>query len=218
VIWCADTALLALTVAAGVPPGFAARVRADLAERWRVPPACVRLEWGRLAGRARLDDGAPFRLVGSGAGGRFAVVARGVDSAEVAVVVRAGVLDSAWIAARPVRAGESVVAADLRREVRVSWGAPSEPAPPPIGWEARRSLGPGELVGPPAVAPPPMIRAGERVVFQWTAAGVTIAREGVAANTARLGEAVWARDPAGGRILGTATGPGAARIIQSRRS
>jgi flagella basal body P-ring formation protein FlgA len=212
-IWSGDLALIAAFLGGPLPDGLAERVRDAIARGWNVESRVVRLQWGTMPIRARLDESMAFRVVGRGADGRYVVLVT-TDRGELAVSLRAGVEDSTWVTSRPLAVNTRVGAADVRRELRLTWGRDSTAdAAAPIGWETRRSLRAGEILDPSAVAPPPSVAAGETVRFEWTAGAIAIEREGVAANRARIGETVWARDPATGeRLRGTVIGRARARL------
>jgi flagella basal body P-ring formation protein FlgA len=132
---------------------------------------------------------------------------------EIAISVRAGREVQQWVAARPLGPGAIVGPGDVRLDRRLVFGPPKRDDLSPLGWEVRRPLRPGDPVAPPAVQEPPVIRPGDPVRFEWRLGGMIVAREGLAANAARRGERVWARDAVRGeRIEGIATGPGQARL------
>jgi len=187
-----------------VPEPVAARVVAWLAHEWGVPESDLRLEWGRLQGASPAAD-VPFRVAGRGLDGRMVVVFDPASRAASAIRLRAGVQDSACVAARPLAAGSRLGPADARIERRLRWGPPSsrtEPRPE-VGWEVRRALAAGDVLARPAVVPPPLVIAG--------GGPVQVSRAGVALNSARQGEIVRARVEGGtGRLVGTAVALGTA--------
>lgn len=199
--------------AAGVSRPLAARVTARLADAWRVPAEQLRLEWGTVAGEDAPGDDAPFRVLGRGEGGWFVVVFHPADSAAVAVRLRAGIEFPVAVATRPLAGGARIGEGDLREELRVRWGRPPADAlvTPAVGWEVRRPVRAGEVVTPPAVATPPLVRAGEPVRLEWLSGGVQVSVVGIALNTARAGETVRARlEERPARLTGTVTAPGTA--------
>jgi flagella basal body P-ring formation protein FlgA len=201
--------------AADLPRALAHRVATRLADLWRVPVGDVRLAWGLSSGAAAPEEGAPFRVLGDGAGGWFVVVFHPSDSSAVAVRMRAGVERPVMVAARPLRAGGAIAAGDLREEVRVHWGAPLSDSLvlPGVGWEIRRPVRTGEVVTPPAVTAPPLVVAGEPVRFEWRSGDVEVSVMGIALNSARRGEQVRARlEERPARLTGTATAPGIAAL------
>jgi flagella basal body P-ring formation protein FlgA len=211
-IWFGNLALVTL-VAGPVPDGLAARVRASIAREWQRDPSVVRVQWGIMPIRAALADDMAFRLVGRGQDGRYVVLVS-TPRGELAVSVRAGVEDSVWVSSRPVPASVTLAADDVKREVRMVWGASSATAKPaPLGWETQRSLGAGQLLVPPAIREPAQVEPGRVVRFEWSQGEIAIVREALAANRARLGEIVWATDRATGqRISGRVIGPARARL------
>lgn len=208
--------MLALLVVAAppdttVPAGLDLRVRTEVARQWEVDLATVRLEWSRIRPPV-VADTAAFRLAGQGVDGRFVVLVSN-PAGEIAISVRAGREVAQWTATRPLAVGAIVRPGDVRLDRRLVFGPPKGDDLSPLGWEVRRSLRPGDPVAPPAVQEPPVIRPGDPVRFEWRLGAMIVAREGLAANAARRGERVWARDPVRGeRIDGVAIGPGQARL------
>jgi flagella basal body P-ring formation protein FlgA len=194
---------------------LAARVADRIAEQWQVAPEAIHVNWGRGAEAIPPVERPVFRILGRGSDGSFAVVFDRAEGGPVAVRVRAGVRDTVMVAARPIDSGSLIGEADLRAEVRLSWGAPraKRSGRPGPGWEVRRRLETGEVADWPAVLPPPLVRAGEPVRLEWTRGAVTIALTGLALNSARGGETVQAR-LAGrrGRLTGVATAAGMATL------
>lgn len=198
---------------AAVSRPLAGRVAARLADQWRVPAEQVRLEWGAAAGDRAPADDAPFRVLGRGDGGWFVVVFDPADTLAVAVRLRAGVEHAVAVATRSLEAGARIDSSDVREEVRVHWGRPPADAlvAPASGWEVRRPIRAGEVIAPPAVAAPALVRAGEPVRLEWQSGGVQVSVVGIALNTARAGEPVRARlEERPARLTGTVTAPGTA--------
>jgi flagella basal body P-ring formation protein FlgA len=212
-IWFGELALAAL-VAGPVPDGLAARVREAIAHEWQCDPAVVRIQWGVMPVRAALADDMAIRLVGRGLEGRYVVLVR-THRGELAVSLRAGVEDSAWVSSRPIQSGAALTAADVKREVRMIWGtSPATARTAPLGWETQRSISAGALLAPPVIREPAQVEPGTVVRFEWSQGAIAIVREALAANRARLGEVVWAMDRSTGqRISGRVTGPARARLM-----
>jgi flagella basal body P-ring formation protein FlgA len=208
--WFAEL-LVVLAAAApdSVPARLAERVRDLLARRWNVPADAIRLEWGRVPSRAAagLADSAAIRVAGRDDEGRFVVFAAIETGGEIALGLRAGSAEPEWVAARPLAPGDTVSADDLSREPRTRWGRSAGARGAPLGWVVRRALSPGDRLAPPAIVEPPLIRPGDVVRFRWSDGAVMVERDAVAANEARRGDRVWARDRVRGeRIVGIATG------------
>jgi flagella basal body P-ring formation protein FlgA len=208
---------------APLPRPLERRVAERFAEAWNVPPAAVRLAWGRSTAASRLDPTAPFRVLGRGAGGWYAVVFHPAERQALAVQVRAGLVETTCVAARPLARGARLAAADLREEPHVRWGPPGARSTalgterPGEGWEVRRPIATGDRLAWPAVAPPPMVVAGQPVRLEWEREGVRVAFVGVALNDARCGETVLARVPERpARLLATVTAPGVAQLPAAR--
>jgi flagella basal body P-ring formation protein FlgA len=183
-----------------LPPGLAARVAAQVAVVWAVAPDAVRLEWGHRALPVTLTDSTPLRLLGRGDGGWFAVVFEPKGGPQLAARVRAGVLDSVALAARPLAAGTRLAPQDIGRELRLRWGrAPSDSARPEAGWLVRRAVVAGTPLDSPVAVPPPAISAGAPVRLQYTQGMVTVSLGGTALQDGRLGQHILVR-PDGRRL------------------
>jgi flagella basal body P-ring formation protein FlgA len=218
-VWQAAGLVPALLVAApglpSVPEEVATRVAAHIAQSWRVPAERLRLEWGR-AGASMPGADAPFRVAGNGSDGRFLVVFDPAAEA-MAIRVRAGLMESVVVAARPLSRGAQIAPGDLKAEERVRWGPPSSAvaAVPGPGWQVRRAIAAGEAVGWPAAVPPHLVVNGEPVRLLWTRGGVDVSVTGVALNSARCGERVRARvEGRSGAVTGIASARGVAVLTE----
>jgi len=199
---------------AAVPPALAARVAREIAGRWGVEPDHLRLEWGRVSARSELAPDAPFRLLGRGEGGWYAIVA-GPAASPVAVRVRAGSVDSVAVAARAVAARAPLAAEDVRLEARVRWGAPREGGSfrPMAGWLAARALRAGDELRPTDVSAPPAVAAGEPVRLGWRRGGVVVEMEGTAMSAGAIGQTIPVRlRGRAGQRTGVVTAPGVVRM------
>jgi flagella basal body P-ring formation protein FlgA len=217
--------LLAGALTAGMPavapPDVARGVAAVIGDAWGVDASELRLEWGRLPADARWPEGTSCRLLGSGAEGWYAVVLQSPGAVATSFRVRAGLLDTVWVAARSLASGSRLEEGDIRAELLPSWGPPRRDvdARPREGWETRRSVAPGEPLRWPAVAPPTWIVAGETVEIAWSRGSVRVALSGLALNSAREGEPVRVRVP--GRpdpLRGTAVAEGRVALGPGRSS
>jgi flagella basal body P-ring formation protein FlgA len=201
---------------APVSRGLAARVAERIAGAWRVPVGQVRLLWGHSSGTASPADETTFRVLGRGEDGWFVVVFDPAASTAVAVRVRAGVERPVMVASRSLPAGSRLTDGDLREEMRVHWGVPAADSAltPGTGWEVRRLLAAGEVIAAPAVAPPPLVFAGQPVRMEWQRGGVEVSVVGIALNNARRGETVRARlEERPARLTGTVVAPGTAVLV-----
>jgi flagella basal body P-ring formation protein FlgA len=196
---------------------IATRVCGEVAERWHVDTSLVRLQWGLLPAFTSASDAAPLRLVGTGSDGWYLVVVEPVKGAPHAVRVHAGELRTLRIASHALRSGQQLAATDIGTRTEVVWGPPSSDSlAAPIGWEVRRDIVAGTILGPTAIVAPRVIAAGDKVVFAWAKNGVRIEREAVAIGPARLGEIVQARIGTS-RLEGRATGHGVAELTEVMR-
>jgi flagella basal body P-ring formation protein FlgA len=180
---------------ATAPPDVARGVTAAIADAWGVEAPELRIEWGRLPAGAKWIESTSCRLVGRGADGWYAVVLETPGASPTSFRVRAGLLDTVWVATRPLAPGSRLVDGDLRPEILPSWGPPRTDLDtrPRAGWETRRSIVAGEPLLWPAVAPPTWIVAGKSVEIAWSRGSVRIALSGLALNSAREGESVRVR-------------------------
>ena len=204
--------------AAQVPPGLGAQVAAQVAERWAVAPEAVRLEWGRGALAAALTASTPFRLLGRGDAGWFAVVFEPPGGPQLAVRVRAGVLDSVVLAARPLAALTRLAPADITRQLRLRWGsAPAASARPEAGWLLRRAVAAGTPLDSPLAVPPPLISAGTPVRLLYGQGAVTVSLRATALQDGRLGQRILVR-PDGRRLAvsGTVAGTDVVQLSPRR--
>jgi flagella basal body P-ring formation protein FlgA len=210
----ADLLLLlavALPGTAAVTPALEERVAARIAAVWGVPAAALGLWWGAFPGRGAPSADDSVRVCGNGADGWFVVE---LGAGRRAVRVRAGLEDTVVVAARPLASGARLEAGDLVSAVRMHWGPPApRAARPGEGWEVRRPLAAGEVAARPAVAPPPLVAAGEPVRMVWRQGGVNIVLEGIALNGARRDQVVRARiQGRSGRLAGRAIAPGVVEL------
>lgn len=182
---------------ATAPPDVERGVAAAIADAWGVEAPALQLEWGRLPADARWIESTSCRLLGNGADGWYAAVLETPGVAPTSFRVRAGLLDTVWVAARSIPSGSRLTDGDMRGELLPVWGPPQgDPdARPREGWETRRSVAAGEPLRWPAVAPPTWIVAGAAVEIAWNRGSVRIALSGLALNSAREGESVRVRVP-----------------------
>lgn len=209
-------ALLAAAPAfAGDAPRLETRTRARIAEMWGVDPAAIRIEWSDATDPGALPgDGIP-RIVGAGRNGWFALVVDSDSGGHRALRIRAGVLDTIHVASVPLAIGDRLGPTDTRLETQVRWGGPdrrslsrAEP-----GWRVRRPIAAGEAICWPAVAPPPLVEAGESIALEWTKGAVRISAEGTAIHAAGLGDRIQVRlNGRRGLLEATVTAPGIARL------
>ncbi len=199
-----------------VPRVLSGRVADRIASAWSVPGSSIRLEWGHHSASVPLSPQAPFQLLGKGTGGWFVVVFDPTTAEASAVRVRAGVEQPVAVASRTLASGESLVAGDLKEEVRLHWGAPTrsnEATVPGPSWQMRRGVAAGEVVSSLAAAPPPDVLPGESVRFEWRTGDVEVSVVGIALHAARRGERLRARlEERPTRLEGTVTAPGRATL------
>ncbi len=207
----------ALAAQAPVPAALEARVADAIGRMWQVPVGSLHLEWGHIGSQHPVSPGAEFRLLGHGEDGQFVIAFAQPGGQTIAARLRAGVIDSVLVAARPLQSGAKVSLGDVTMSSRLHWGAPAggnAPVPGP-GWLVKRSLAVGALIAPPAVVPPPVIEAGAPVKVQWESGAVSVAVAGTAVNSAAMGDLVQVRTSGrNGLVRAVVTGPGTARMEQ----
>ena len=92
-------------------------------------------------------------------------------------------------AARDIPRGTELTAGDIV-------GGAADTSASRVGWVARRVIRAGELLVPPSIAPPQIVRAGTDVTVRAETGGVVVTRPGTALSSGSLGERVRVRiDP-----------------------
>ncbi len=84
--------------------------------------------------------------------------------------------------------------------------AVSRPTPVEAGWITRRVVLMGEELRQPAVAPAPLVVAGQAVQFTYVQDGLRLTLDGIATSNALLGETVDVRLGAKRRVTGRVSG------------
>jgi flagella basal body P-ring formation protein FlgA len=178
-----------------------------------VDSSAIRLEWGAIPAAAALSDSTVFSLMGKGGDGWLVALFEPAGKSPVAVRVRAGVLDSVLVAARPLVSGSTLAVSDIKAEMKVRWGVPVSGARPGEGWVLRRSLAAGQELTLPSVSAPQVVRSGDPVRVEWQRGVVTVALDGIALASGSLGETVSVRlAERGGQRRGRVMGPGSVRL------
>ena len=85
------------------------------------------------------------------------------------------------------------------------------------GWITRRVVLAGEVLRPPAVAPAPLVVAGQIVQFTYVQDDLRLTLSGVATAAASLGETVDVRLGAKRRVAGIVSGPARVTATDSSR-
>jgi flagella basal body P-ring formation protein FlgA len=202
-----------------LPGDVQATVRARIAEIWGTTGDRIVMVCGEPSSEIPRDTALDIRLIGKGSDGFFSAILQPAGRPTVRLVslrVRAGINDTVAVATRPLRSGETLADGDVAGESRVVWGPPAgtEHERPGGGWEVRRAVAVGEVLAWPVAQPPQAIEAGESVRLFWRRGGVRIEVEGVALNSARIGETVRARVVGRrDRLTGTVTAPGSAVLF-----
>lgn len=112
------------------------------------------------------------------------------------------------VATRRLPRGTVLTASDLapaRRPVGGVLRNTYTPAAP--GWVARRVIQAGEVLRAPAVAPAPLVAAGQQVRFTLTQDGLALTLEGTAPVAGALGDTIPVRLGARRQLRGVVTGP-----------
>lgn len=223
--WCARCLVLALLLplqavaqrsdSTVIPEGLESRVISAVAAMWSVSEEQLEVEWGTIVGEdAALSTDAEFRLL-PGTRGAFVVEFRKADGSPLAVRLRAGVLDTVVVAARPLAVGATLQEQDLSFAQRSRWGPPGESSAPvpEAGWVVRRAVASGDILEEPTVQRPLLVRPGSRVTLVWQRNSVRVSVVGSAINGGALGDEVRVRlDDRHGRVRGVVTGEGVARL------
>lgn len=210
-------ALLARPIVAqqGIPTPLHAAVTTTVAESWGVATGDVRLEWVRIPEQPLPAD-APFRLVGRGSEGWFAVIVDRPDASPYALRVRAGVRVTVPVAARSLTTGHAITQDDVQQVEQVHWGAPAgELIQTPVGAVTRRAVAAGDVLRSPTIAMPDMVASGDRVRVTFQHGGVRVSATGTAVGRGALGETISVRlDTGRRRIRAVVVGAGAVQILK----
>lgn len=131
---------------------------------------------------------------------------------------RVQVYDEVLVASRHLERGQVLEAADLARERRDLAALPGgyllDPARA-VGLELRRSLRPGAVLTPRALAEPLAVRRGEQVSIIARTPGMEVSSRGVALGDAPQGGRVRVRNSASGRVVeGTVTADHRVEVMQ----
>jgi flagella basal body P-ring formation protein FlgA len=111
-------------------------------------------------------------------------------------------------AARTIARGAVLTRADIALDAAMGADSSDTEATVAPGWIARRVISAGEPLRPPAVMPPPVVRAGDTVRVVRSDGAVTLSARGRATNAAAPGERVSVRLDDGRRIEGQAAPSG----------
>jgi flagella basal body P-ring formation protein FlgA len=195
-------------------PAAARRVARAVAERWKVSPERIRLEWESPVTDDSISPGAAVELWGSGAGGHWTVIFHADSGASpVRARVRAGVETQVAVATHALARDVVLSDADIATSSVVLWGAPQDSTElPAAGWVTRRVIAAGEQLREPAVSKPALVKAGAGVTIEWRRGTVALSMRGTAAGSASLGESVWVRTENGHRLQGVVAAPALVRI------
>ena len=198
-----------------VPAEFEEQIAARVGQMWDVSPEAIRLFWGAFSGADDLSSETPFRLLGNGTDGWFAVLVERENERPVAARVRAGRMAAVPVAQRSLRAGHTLTDADIVIGSTLDWGPPGPAAEMQVspGWKVSRSVREGDPLTPPRVEPPLLVEAGDRVQLTWSGERIRIAVEGRALNGASFGGEVRVLlDGNRGKARGIVTGEGIAEL------
>ncbi len=105
---------------------------------------------------------------------------------------------------------DDFILADTSYTGRLPYGV--DTTTPQAGWLIRRAIAAGEWLRQPAVAPMPVVTAGQPVHVLWNDGLVQLTVDAVALNSATLGGAVSVRVGRTRRIDGVAIAPDSVRI------
>ncbi len=131
----------------------------------------------------------------------------GTDSVEVAV------------AARALTRGETLLAGDIAmRCVAADGRFARRQTPVAPGWLVRRIMRAGEVLRAPAVAPAPLVAAGQTVTFTVQEDGLALTLDGIAPVAGSLGDTIPVRLGARRRVTGVVAGPAHVVAIASSRN
>lgn len=189
------------------------RIRADIAGRWGVDAATVRVEWSSPDMAATLADDAAFRVIGGAADGVWFVDVDGAEGRAARLRLRAGVEAIVPVATRDLARGVTLESEDVAREATLVWGAPAELQDEvAAGWVTRRRIARGEVLTSPGVARPDAVKPGDDVRIVYVSGPVELVLAGRAAGSGAIGERVAVRAETGRRLEGVIVAPGTVRV------
>ena len=200
--------------APGVPASIAQQVASEIAGRWHVAAADVRLAWGPAV-RAAVDTSGAIPALVADPGGWFTVLLSAPSGrGTVRWSVRAGVADSVLLARHALARDATVDAADVIDTVVVHWGRPVRAARAQTGWVTRRPIAAGEELRTPAVDAPPVVAAGDSVQLVWERDHIQITLQGIALErAAAIGNRITVRIPGGRTLPGLVAGPHSVQAV-----
>lgn len=184
------------TATAGLPGQVSVNVGA-VDGRNQLPP-CTRLEaflpagvraWGRINVGVRCREPAPWTIY---------------------VPAQVAVLGDYLVIAQPLRAGQIVGPADVRRESGDLTEQPASVLTDPVqaqGHAARYALAPGQPLRAEMLRLPPAVQQGQKVKVVSAGAGFQVSNEGIALNTVGEGQVAQVR-LAGGQVVSGIARPG----------
>jgi flagella basal body P-ring formation protein FlgA len=197
-------------------PALEDAVRRDIAERWRVYPEDLVLEWGLVTVDSP-GEGAEVRVVGGGRGGNWVAGFKRRGSNDwIQVRLRAGVVDRVPVAARDIARGTLLARDDVVVEEYADWGQPRErPAVAEIiGWRVNRRIRAGEVLQSPAIRPEDAVSSGSVIELVWEGRSVSVSVDGVAIGSGAVGDTIQVRVHDNRRVRAVIDAPGRARVIR----
>lgn len=132
------------------------------------------------------------------------------------VVSQASVRLPVLVSRVAIERNATLEASQLERKVmpleRLRQGFHQDPAEV-VGQSARRSLRAGQVIGPASLAPPVLVRRGQRLTVLATAGGLSASVEAEALEDGRLGERIKLRNTSSRKPLeAKVTGPGQVQL------
>src|SRR5919204_3755871 len=140
-------------------PAVALRVARAIAERWKVSPERIRLDWESSMTDGSISPEGSVELWGSGAGGHWVVIFHADSGAPpVRARVRAGVETQVAVATHALARDVVLGDGDIAISSAVLWGAPQDSTElPAAGWVTHRVIAAGEQLREPAVSKPALV-------------------------------------------------------------
>ncbi|MBK6486414.1 MAG: flagellar basal body P-ring formation protein FlgA [Gemmatimonadetes bacterium] len=151
-----------------------------------------------LSASARAQDG--VRSLGTAASIGAAASTGAADSVDVLVATRR-------LARGTVLRASDMTAARIGRRALVARSAARSAGAVTAGWVARRIIQAGEVLRAPAVAPAPLVAAGQAVQYTYQQDGLALTLDGVAPVAGSLGDTIPVRLGARRRVTGIVAGP-----------
>jgi flagella basal body P-ring formation protein FlgA len=146
-----------------------------------------------------------------GAAGLLAALAASLGAQQASTTVASNTPPLALAAPAIMQSGPVALRTIARGTILQAEDVGGEGAAAVLGFEAQRLITAGELLRAPAIAPAPVVRAGDSITIRVEMGGVIVTRPGTALGNARPGQPVRVRIGQSS-LSGIAAAPGVVRL------